>query len=360
MGKLRNPFWNQEKSYKQLASANSKAIEIYNERILSMLLLIGGALMILPLLAVPFSTTKYKAVPAYLLSIFSYLTMFILFKIPVIKKFKLLGLYAGFSMFFIFSIYLSLVHSPNMRATILLGVFCIMPLSFIDRPLRINLFVVFWFLCHTFLAFRFKTQFALDDTINSLGFAILGCYMGNIMVGIRLQNYDVQRQLIIEKETDVLTGLYSRRKLFEVLEELATGNSKKPTGIMLFDIDKFKEFNDRHGHAAGDVRLQNFGLLLQQFSQTAKVQFYRYGGEEFLAMAFDYGRQELLDIAENLRIAVKNSETDDLSLTISIGVVYCGGEDIHAYEKVIEQADKTMYKAKKAGRDKVCIVTVCK
>jgi predicted signal transduction protein with EAL and GGDEF domain len=115
-----------------------------------------------------------------------------------------------------FGIYLSVIHSPNMRATILLGGFILMPISFIDNFHRIRLVLAFWLVVSTVMAFY------------------------------------LNRQLIIEKETDVLTGLFNRRKLFETLADLETTGAEKPSGILMIDIDNFKDFNDNFGHVAGD------------------------------------------------------------------------------------------------------------
>jgi diguanylate cyclase (GGDEF)-like protein len=349
-----NALWNRGKEYNQLASVNNKAISEYNEKMLSSLTLIGGLLMLLPVLAAPFSKTKTDAVPVYLSAAALYFILFFIFKIPVIKKHALGGLYICFSLFFAFAIFLSVIHSPNMRATVLLGAFCIMPLGFIDRPYRMNLFAAFWLAVHTISAFYLKPQCALDDTINCLCFAILGCFIGNIVVWVRLRSYEAHRLLIIEKETDVLTGLYNRRKLFETLAALETTSAEKPSGILMIDIDHFKDFNDDYGHSAGDKCLSRLGEVFSISAQNFRLHFYRYGGEEFVAMAYGYSEKELLSIAESLRIAAQSTDIDGHHTTISIGVAYCGDEQIKNYENVIDRADKAVYAAKRSGRNKVC------
>ncbi len=343
----------QEKTYKRLVSVNCKVISEYNEKILSALTLIGGLLMMLPLLAVPFSNTKADAITAYLLAATLCFTLFFVFKLSFMKKYALVGLYIFFSGLFSLAVFLSVVHTPNMRATILLGAFCITPLGFIDRPARINLFIAFWIALHTILAFYLKPQYALDDTINCLCFAILGCLIGNKMVWIRLEGYELQRLSIIEKETDVLTGLFNRRKLFETLAALETPDAEKPSGILMIDIDHFKDFNDSYGHAAGDKCLRHLGEVLTKFTQNFRLHFYRYGGEEFVAMAYGYDEKELFFIAESLRIAVQNTDMGGHRTTISIGVAYCGEEQVQNYENIIDRADKAVYAAKSAGRNKV-------
>lgn len=355
MGKGLNLLWNQGKYYKQLEAVNSTAVTEYNDKTLATLLLLGWMLVLLPIAAVPFSNTKADAVPAYILSFLLFFALFFLFKIPAIRKHTNIGLYSCFSVLFLLGIYLSVIHSPNMRATILLGGFVIMPLSFIDRPHRNILFLAFWLAVHTALAFYLKPQYALDDTINCIISAVLGIYLGRTMVHVRLESFEAQRLLVIEKETDVLTGLFNRRKLFETLAALETKDAEKPSGIMMLDIDHFKDFNDTYGHASGDRRLSSLGDVLTKYMQNFRLQFYRYGGEEFVAIVYGYDEKELFSIAEGLRIAVESTEIDGHRTTVSIGVAYCGDEHVANYENIIERADKAVYAAKDAGRNKVCM-----
>lgn len=355
MGKLFDLYRHHWKNDLRLLSSNYKDVETYNQEMLLKLSLAGFSLMVIALLAVPFSNTIAAIFPFYILGLSFYTVLFLLGKLPAIQKYTLFGLYLLFSVVFMFAIYISIFHSPDMRATILLGVFCIMPLSFIDRPSHMNLFVFFWFLVHTMLAFYLKSRYALDDTINSLCFAFLGCYIGNSTIRVRLQSYEAHRLLIIEKETDILTGLFNRRKLFETLTVLKSSHARKPSGILMLDIDHFKDFNDMHGHAAGDRCLTLFGETLKRFTQTFRLEFYRYGGEEFVAIAYNYGENELLAIAESIRIAVRDTDMEGQSITVSIGISYCGDDQDPIYENVINQADRATYMAKRTGRNKVCL-----
>lgn len=320
---------------------------------IAVLSLMGWALMLLPLIATPFSDKMTGIVPAYLLAFAIYLALFFVFRLPVMRKHALFGLYSIFSVLFILAIYLSTIYSPNMRATILLGVFCIMPLSFIDRPARMNLFVAFWLVAHTTLTLYLKPQYVLDDALNCLCFAILGCFLGNMVVQVRLEGYEARRLLILEKEIDVLTGLFNRRKLFETLAYLETTDAEKPSAILMLDIDNFKEFNDSFGHITGDKCLGCFGETLMKFAQSFRLQFYRYGGEEFVALAYGYGEKEMLVVADSLRIAVQSIDADGHHITVSIGVAYCGKEQVRNYEKVIIRADEAAYAAKHAGKNRV-------
>ena len=355
MKRIRNLFWNKEKSYNQLAAVNSKAISEYNKKTLSTLLHIGCLMSLLPLVAVTFNVSMRRSIPAYVLTFAAYFVLFLLFRCSSVKKYALVGLYASFTILILFGIYLSIVHSPNMQATILLGGFAIMPLSIIDRPGRLNLFLLFWLVVHTILAFYFKPQNAITDLVNCTCATVLGSYLGNSMMQVRLESFEASRLLTIEKETDVLTGLFNRRKLFETLAVLETPNSEKPTGILMIDIDFFKEYNDEYGHVAGDKCLSHLGEVFKKFTEDFRIFFYRYGGEEFVAMAYGYGETELLSVAERLQIAVQNTDMNGHNVTVSIGVAYCGVKQVPNYEKIIDRADKAVYAAKRMGRNQVCM-----
>lgn len=355
MEKSANIFWITERKYKQLAEINGKAIDKYNKNTLSALLPIGWSLALLPLTAALFNVALRRAIFAYALMFALYFVLFLLFQRSSAKKHALAGLYVSFTILFLLGIYLSIVQSPHMQATILLGGFVIMPLTIVDRPRRINLFLVFWLAVHTILAFFFKPNNALVDLLNCLCSIVLGGYLGNALMQVRLESFEATRQLIIEKETDMLTGLFNRRKLFETLAVIESPNSEKPSGIMMIDIDYFKDFNDKYGHAAGDKCLSHLGEIFKKVAQNYKMDFYRYGGEEFVALVYGYSKADLLSIAENLRIAVQNADMDSHNFTVSIGIAYCGEKQIRNYGNIIDQADKAVYAAKRMGRNIVCM-----
>ena len=133
----------------------------------------------------------------------------------------------------------------------------------------------------------------------------------------------------------MLTGLYNRRKLFETLVYMETTDVEKPSGILMLDIDHFKELNDNYGHAAGDRCLGCFGEVMTKYMQNFRLQLYRYGGEEFVALAYGYSEKDIFSVAESLRIAVQSTDMDGHHITVSIGAAYCGKEQVRNYEKVI-------------------------
>jgi len=343
-----DPF-KDRKDYRTLAARNREAIEAYNQNMLTLLFTVGAVMMFIPLASVPFSKTKGPLLPVYIAVILCFALLVLVARLPALKRYALQALYVGFSIFFIFSIYLSVFHSPDMRATILIGVLCIVPLSFIDRPLRMNLFIAFWVILHTALALIFKARYAFDDAVNTLAFAILGCFFGNHTILIRVRSYEVQRLLIIEGETDSLTGLYNRRKLFETLDNPKTSIS----GILMIDIDLFKEYNERHGHLAADDAMKALALILRKEEM---ITFYRYGGEEFVGLCqYGLAKEELHERAEALREAIAQMRLDGPPITVSIGVALSGSEERLSYEAIIELADRAVFAAKQQGRNRVVV-----
>lgn len=270
-------------------------------------------------------------------------------------EFSVLGLYFCFTLFIQLGMYLSLIYAPNMQATILLGSFIILPLSIVYNPRRVNTFLLFWLFTHTILSIYFKPNNAMIDLLNCICTITLGIYLGNELMFVRLRSFDISRQLKIEKETDLLTGLYNRRKLLEVFESIENDRIQKLSGILMIDIDHFKAFNVKNGHVLGDKCLNYLGSLLNEFSVNKNVWFYRYGGEEFVALIYNHNYDNLVSFAERIRNTIEHGIFDGHTVTASIGVTYCGEETILDFESIINRADKAVYFAKDSGRNCVWI-----
>jgi diguanylate cyclase (GGDEF)-like protein len=162
-------------------------------------------------------------------------------------------------------------------------------------------------------------------------------------------------QVIELSLTDPLTGVYNRR-YFELFLNNEADRSRRfgrGLGIMMLDIDYFKEYNDAFGHPAGDKALQSVARCLQQERRSADV-VARIGGEEFALILPETDVDGALNVAKKIRIAIARLSDLKRPLTLSIGISVLHGTDIEA-EALICQADLALYEAKGKGRDQICV-----
>lgn len=168
-------------------------------------------------------------------------------------------------------------------------------------------------------------------------------------------NAEVQRLSII----DELTHLYNRRGFFEMghREVERAKRFGKPLSAIMLDIDHFKQFNDRYGHAIGDKVLEEVATRCSLRLRKVDI-FGRYGGEEFSVLLPETKIADARITAERLRYHTSHepisTEFGLLSVTISLGIAIFKG-DTMGLEELLEHADQALYKAKESGRNRVCV-----
>jgi diguanylate cyclase (GGDEF)-like protein len=157
--------------------------------------------------------------------------------------------------------------------------------------------------------------------------------------------------------TDVLTSLYNRRHMWELLvAELERSRREDAAiGILLADVDDFKAINDHFGHRSGDAVLIEVARRLRAAARRYDV-IARWGGEEFCVLAPGIAsEQDLLGLAERLREAITDEvfmPRDGVSLTVSISIGGVRAADLAStVEDLLEVADQALYAAKTAGRN---------
>jgi diguanylate cyclase (GGDEF)-like protein len=155
--------------------------------------------------------------------------------------------------------------------------------------------------------------------------------------------------------TDALTGLPNRRYFDEFCGLLARRRrSGDAIGVLMIDIDRFKSLNDRHGHAVGDEVLRAVGGALIATVRDDDVPA-RYGGEEFVVLLRNPSREVAVEIGERVRSAVAALDLAAFGVpgvTVSVGVAVQRSAD-QPVGDVVEMADQALYRAKRAGRDRV-------
>ncbi|MBF0178201.1 MAG: diguanylate cyclase [Magnetococcales bacterium] len=158
--------------------------------------------------------------------------------------------------------------------------------------------------------------------------------------------------------TDGLTGLLNRRRLDEVLTDEFDRAQRYnlELAVLLFDVDHFKKFNDRHGHDQGDRVLQAIGREMSNLFRALDFPC-RFGGEEFCVIMPSTGKEGALLVAERLRERVELMDVDNLKVTISIGVATLPLTEAANGEALLKAADEALYEAKRGGRNQVCYAT---
>lgn len=334
---------------------NKKEIAEYNAEFFPKVAVIGAITTLIAFVSSFFHSDLALSRNMYAVSSFICCCLYLFAKIKKPVRFAVVGLYIEFITLFLLVLYISVFTLSDRQAASMLIVLSIFPMLFIDKPQRILTLDVVFYLIHTFLSFQMKGEvLGKLDLINGLIATMAGCFLGWFIILTRVQALNFERLLIVEKETDELTGLHNRRKLFWTIGQIEKCTLPRPSGVFMIDIDYFKQYNDRNGHAAGDNCLRSYGKMLQKRQWNTKVEFYRYGGEEFVAFIWDANVEELSDLAEKIRQAAALLPLAYGNITNSIGYVYCDDEQILNYETWIERADEAVYKAKKNGRN--CVV----
>jgi diguanylate cyclase (GGDEF)-like protein len=159
-----------------------------------------------------------------------------------------------------------------------------------------------------------------------------------------------------EAVIDQLTGMLNRRALDHRANELAQQSALtgQPIGLIVGDIDRFKAVNDAIGHSGGDEVLREMAGRLRDRMRAFDLA-YRIGGEEFLVLVPGAGVGESTELAEDLRRSVAQEALSGIDVTMSFGLSASAQGTRFDYETVFAAADAALYRAKSAGRNRVCV-----
>lgn len=156
---------------------------------------------------------------------------------------------------------------------------------------------------------------------------------------------------------DPLTGVYNRREFELRLKALLSNEARKAFAVLQFDLDHFKQVNDRFGHVAGDEALQYCADLIK-FHLREDDCLARLGGEEFAAILPEISQDEAVRIAEAIRQSVAEARLDfapaEFRLTLSAGVYHGTGGDL-GHKGLMRRVDQGLYQSKNSGRNRVCL-----
>jgi diguanylate cyclase (GGDEF)-like protein/putative nucleotidyltransferase with HDIG domain len=175
-------------------------------------------------------------------------------------------------------------------------------------------------------------------------------------IAIAIENAQLHEKMTTQAITDDLTGLFNRRYFDERLhEEIARHNRYGGTfSLILYDLDFFKNYNDTHGHKAGDRLLQEITRNVNRLLRNVDLVF-RYGGDEFAIIVPETSAEDALSISERVRTSVAMiMETRNIEVTMSLGIASFPADGA-VVEDLVQAADAALYQAKQSGGNQTAV-----
>lgn len=271
------------------------------------------------------------------------------------------------SIYIAFGVLLSTSYPPG-KATIIYIELLFFSVFFTDKTIRAWIYILLAGGVYILCIFLFKDpSIQFEEFYNAVCITILSLGVNWLTSKSRLQGYLAQtnyqitiknlettkKALQTESTTDALTGLNNRRHLYEVFTRIKNRTLQEPSGMLIIDLDHFKDINDRYGHLEGDKALKNLGDIFQKIGKESPVVFYRYGGDEFVALVYGTPKKEgVAAIADKIEEATTKVDVEgERRLTVSIGWTASSLEDTNDMEAWLDHADRCVYKAKDKGRN---------
>jgi len=145
--------------------------------------------------------------------------------------------------------------------------------------------------------------------------------------------------------------MQNRRYFDDALDEYLTefARIKKPLGMMILDLDHFKNVNDTHGHDVGDEVLRRVAQCLQEFTRYHDI-VARLGGEEFVIVAPNLSKENITRLADRIRVAISDLtiQTGNVSLKVTVSIGIAIWDSLESGEDFYRRADKKLYNAKRS------------
>ena len=195
------------------------------------------------------------------------------------------------------------------------------------------------------------------QSLNTLFLSVIAVSIIGYIISDRIKQYDNENREILNRlnnlaNIDYLTRVYNRRAFFEVGQKSLSFAKRNSLGacVIMLDIDFFKNINDTYGHKKGDEILKRLANVIKNSIREDDV-FGRIGGEEFALVLNNCNKEIGIKVAEKIRKIIE--EDEKVIPTISLGLVTNEDNNSYRLDKLLNLADKALYKAKEAGRNRV-------
>ena len=230
----------------------------------------------------------------------------------------------------------------------------ILPIIILDTPYRLFIFLVSMTIAFdSLLSIINPSEYLEYILFQTIIYCMVGTFINYKVVQLKLNDAKIIKGVELERDTDSLIQIDSRSKLTRDLESFEIHQIK---GIMMIDIDNFKNYNDDYGHQMGDFCLKSVGKKLQEFDNKFKLKSARYGGEEFIAYSTFHSEEEFSAIANNLvkeiyDLNMNFEKSKYQRITISLGYTTIK-DNPETKKQYISFADTALYLAKALGKNR--------
>lgn len=364
---------------KRLFCDNQEAIARINRTLFMWMLLIALAMSIL-LTVFSFFMIGYAPLKITYICLVLVLSLVLSFKKKIPDGYILSFFYGIILLIMAYAFYSSAVLYPESSGVFAFGVTIVLPSLILDKTPRITVIALLVMIGYLWFVIPMKApDLHEDEIVYIISFTLVGMMMGSYLRQVRLDNVELLRLSKIREITDVLTGLHNRRKLFDYFIECESSpEGETVTGISILDIDFFKTYNDIYGHLAGDNCLKSIGACLADYGAKHDMEFYRYGGEEFVAVGHERDAERLIRSFENIVtnvaiLQIPHKGNKENIITMSQGVFLLSddfvekipiaitndhekreGKHLNGFraQQYLTNADRALYQAKELGRNR--------
>lgn len=290
-------------------------------------------------------TNRWFYLIGFLYSVCAIICFFVLKKDSIVAQFLI---YISMSFLFLFASFITL-NKPEYNATTFIVLLVLTPMFMIDKPyfMTIELSVasaIFLIWMH-----GVKPAYVWQlDLVNVVTYTIVGSFLNVIANSLRIREFVLTREILLQRDTDEMTGLRNKGSLTGEINRFLADNSTDKGLLFVLDVDLFKSINDAYGHDVGDdVIIQLGRFLASRFTDQEIVG--RFGGDEFIVFIKNTNDLDSArNIAKDLVEGVSNSvllPNNERGVKISIGIAAYNGQEKN-YSDIFKKADIALYKAK--------------
>lgn len=348
-----------------LINNNKNEIEHSSKKLL-LIVIILGSLAFVPFIFISLVVESFKPLFLPYVIELSILTIYlIIFHKVKCHVSSVILIYTASVLLIGYALYTSVFIYPNQLCVVILFILFQIPIITIDKSWRVNLLVLLYASVYIIFVILFKNPVLIaDEILNCLLFSIFGIILGELLRYAQLENFELKRQAVMRVERDYMTGLYSKGAFERLTEETLTrdAGSNRVHALLGFDIDDFKNINDKYGHAFGDIIIREFSEEIQMLFRESDL-VGRVGGDEFAALMLDYESILLLNekmgrFCSNItkkNFGLKNGECISCSVGVSLFPKHGA-----TYNDLFEKVDEALYYAKAHGKSTFHIFGVSK